>query len=132
MALFAGAALYTYTSFSGYQDNLSDYNEAQEAYLSNRSVTLAPNLRNAVLDHYTQVNDSRNALLIAGGILAGVYTIQLLDVLITSPRYGYRGSGTQRSLSFDGGTGRTGADNHKSLRLSARMDGAGFAITGSF
>jgi hypothetical protein len=132
LGLFVGSAFYTYTAFSKFNNDLSTYNDAQDAYRSAGSTQAAIDLRTNVLEQYKEVTNSRDALILAAGVVAGVYALQLLDVAITSPRYGYRGSGTQRSISFDGGTGRTGADNQKSLRLSARMDGAGFAIRGSF
>jgi hypothetical protein len=132
MGLFIGSAFYTYTAFSKYDNDLSTYNDAQNAYRNAGSTQAAIDLRTNLLAQHRQATNSRDALILAAGVVAGVYALQLLDVAITRPRYGYRGSGSERSLSFDGGNGRTNAETQKSLRLSARMDGVGFAIRGSF
>ena len=132
LGMFAGAAVYGYTSFLGYTDNLNAYNDAQNAYRNSTIVEATTELRSIVQKKHRQVIDSRDALIIAAGVVGGVYALQLLDVTITRPRYGYRGSGSTRAMAYDGGSNSRIASNDRSVGLSARMDGAGITLRASF
>jgi hypothetical protein len=112
VALFAGSVAYTFITSSTYSKDLTAYNDTQQAYGLAANATAANELRTVLLTQHQQVKDSRQALLLAAGVTAGLYAIQLLDVAVTRPRYGYRGS--------------------KNPRLSASVEGAGVTLRASF
>jgi hypothetical protein len=107
--LFLGSVVYSGLMLRNHRHNLQNHDQALQAYSSAGSSGEAAAAWATVSQTYQESVDSRQALLIAGGIVAGVYAIQLLDVAITRPRYGYR-------------EGRAGATSNPSRSALMRND----------
>lgn len=86
----------TYLSWSSQQGLQADYDASMASYRSANSVAEAAAFREQALGHYNKQLDANNQMktMIIGAI--GVYAIQLVDIIITQPRYGYRESSEQR------------------------------------
>lgn len=103
LALVAGAAVYTFSANAGYTNELKAYNETQEAYRRATNTATADALREQLLSEHKQLTNTRLVVMTAGALTAGLYAAQLLDVALTNPRYGYRGSQDPRvTVSVDG------------------------------
>lgn len=132
LGLFAASAVYANSVYTGYNNDLVAYSDAQDAYRRAGSAEAAANLRSELLTQHKQVTDSRGALIIAAGVVAGVYAVQFLDVAISRPRYGYREKPTSRALAYDAGGNTRLAGKDRSMGLSAYMDGTKFTLRASF
>jgi hypothetical protein len=82
----------TYLSWSEQQNLQSDYDASMASYRTARNVAMATTFRAQALGHYNKQLDANNQMktMILGAI--GVYAIQLVDIIVTKPRYGYRES----------------------------------------
>ena len=90
MGLTAGAAAATYLTINGKSRAQQDYDAAQLAYSLSTSASDASQRRLDVLQRYQEVQDATSMVTITAGVTAGLYALQLLDVMVTRPKYGYR------------------------------------------
>jgi hypothetical protein len=86
----------TYLSWSEQQSLQTEYDASMASYRTARTVAEATTFREQALGHYNKQLDANNQMktMILGAI--GVYTIQLVDIIIMQPRYGYRESSEPR------------------------------------
>ena len=70
----------------------SDYNSAIQGFSSAGNFDDAIRYRNEAMRHYNDWNDLIDRRTIALAAFAGIYAIQLVDILISTPERGYRGS----------------------------------------
>jgi len=103
----------TYLSWSEQQSLKTDYDASMASYRTARNVAEATRFREQALGHYNKQLDANNQMktMILGAI--GVYAIQLVDVIVTKPRYGYRES--SNNLVTASVTGN-------SIKLTLRID----------
>jgi hypothetical protein len=132
VGLFAGSVVYAYMAKSGYDTKMDDYDEALRLYRNAGSTQDAVAQWTIVQSNYQQMEDSRNGLLIAAGVVTGIYALQLLDVAITRPRYGYRGTDRAQSFAHDGSMIRKSSNRGTGIDVSGAISGTGFTIRASF
>jgi hypothetical protein len=121
--LFAGSAAFLYLSQDKYNTDMIRYEQSQADYNAAATFAQARELRTILLQDFDTMNASRDMMYIAAGAVAGVYTLQWLDVVVTRPRYGYRGRPNPRSLAQSG---------QPPLRLETAWTGSGLKITAHF
>jgi len=98
----AGFAAWTFMAEGSIE---SDYNSALERFSGTSDFNDAIQYRNEAMRHYNDWNDLIDRRTIALAAFAGIYAIQLVDILISSPDRGYRrsaGSGWQAGTTGSG------------------------------
>jgi hypothetical protein len=88
--LAAAAAGFTYYSHDRLLDFETQYDEAMDVYRSKDNFADAAVARAQAERIFDRKNESFDHRLIGLGVFAGVYALQLVDVMVTRPRYGYR------------------------------------------
>jgi len=105
--LLGGLASGGYILYSLKQEQTieSDYNSALQSFSNAATMTQSNQFRDDAVQHFNDWNDLVDRRTIALAALTGIYAIQLLDILITTPERGYRNSpksGWQTSATASG------------------------------
>ena len=90
LGLTAGAAAATFLAIGQQNTAQQDYDAAQLAYNLARSTNEATASRTALLNQYQSLEDAKSMVMVTAGVTAGLYALQLLDVMLTRPEYGFR------------------------------------------
>ena len=90
MGLVAGSGLATLFAINEQSVAQRNYNVAQNLYIDANSTSLVIERRADLLNQYQVLEDANSRVTLTAGLTAGLYALQLLDVLITQPKYGFR------------------------------------------
>lgn len=90
LAAFAGAGTFAYLNYNQQQSHQSELDELTARYNSSNSVREVANLRDEIERLYPEVNNAHELKMAGMYATAGLYLLQLADLLITKPEYGYR------------------------------------------
>jgi hypothetical protein len=90
IAAFATGAAYTLLQNNLAAEKTSDHDAAYRQYLAATSVADAALHKNRAEAARLVANDATTRMMIGAAAVTSVYAIQLLDVAISRPRYGYR------------------------------------------
>lgn len=90
MGLIAGSGVATYLAIEEQSLAQQNYDVALEEYNNANSTSLAIERRADLLTQYQVLDDANSRVMLTAGVTAGLYALQLLDVLITRPKYGFR------------------------------------------
>lgn len=126
--LFLGAVAYGAANYSLYRNSIDSHNRALDRYEVAWDYFETEAAWAEVNSTYQRIIETRNNILIIGGVAAGLYVIQLLDVAITIPRYGYRGA----EASVRPTAGLSGRTSRERIHLSTVVEGNGLTLRLSF
>lgn len=105
LAAFAGAGAFTYLNHQQQQSLQSEMDELTAKYNSSNSTTEVANVRDEIEMLYPKVNNAHDLKMTGIYATAGLYLLQLADLLIFKPEYGYRES-TDSRISLSAGANR--------------------------
>jgi hypothetical protein len=112
LGVAAALGAYSYMAMQDQQKYQDAFETSIASYGSARSVSLAAVFKQNAIDSYNKQIDSYNQVKLGLTVVAGIYALQLLDVLITRPKYGYRENQSKKLQ-----TGVTGNGVILTLRL---------------
>jgi hypothetical protein len=98
----AAAAGFSTWSFLEYNASTNRYDEAMQNYQQANSLDAANNYRNEVLSEFNNQSAAYDNIMLGLTVFGGIYAVQMLDVMLLSPRYGYRDRQMQAGLGPDG------------------------------
>ena len=100
LAGFAGAAYYAWMQSGLYDDFLDKHDEFYSEYASAPTTTLAIQLRQDAEKARLDANKAAEQITIGLAAAAGIYVLQLLDVGVSSPPFGYKGQSRPAQFSL--------------------------------
>ena len=104
LAAISGAGTFAYLNHQQQQSYQDDFNALYNRYQTANSSVEVSNLRAEIESVNAQLNTTYDLKMIGLYAAAGLYLLQLTDLLITSPEYGYRQQADSR-ISLSAGPG---------------------------